>query len=1114
MDLRFCSNPTSRSPWPIVGAFLTTLLAMPAQARTDDFVIPATPLTSGTAVPPNLMLLFDDSGSMLFNFLVAPSLEGRRIQTSDGRIKLLPLDSPTSGGHAALATANANTLAYDPRVTYEPWTLADGTSMPAMTPDSVPSSPAGLTGQISLYQQKATKWRPWFYVMRFNTNDPNLLSDFALYDLYQLTGPSTAVKCAIGKKIPGTDTWMHPGGDGKNWPRGDCVPIHSFVWSSPEHGMIHRTIEEEWRNYANWFAYHRTRMKMAKAAVSRVFSTLGSDVRVGYSNLGKSWEKNSRLDIPVGTNGGLFIGQNRKAWFDRLFQQIMVRDDTPLRSSLSRMGEYFKSRDATGPWGPEAPEQQLACRQNFTILATDGEWRAESFPENPGNSDGTNGQRIFSPDGRSFQYVAGPPYADIYSTTLADVAMKYWKEDLRPDLDNIVPSSSADPAFWQHMVTFTISIGLRGALNPSEDMPALIAGTKQWPNPHTENRHRIDDLFHASVNGRGSYVSASDPMALKQGLEDALMTIGQRTTGSGTNLAFDSNTLEVGGRSFVASYLPGAWSGDLKAYVMTPAGIGHELAWSAAEGIPLPERRLLYTSARPGQLGQRQAESFPTPEQSALLTDEVAAWIRGDRSREGGRLRARESLLGDIVHSSPVHVKTANAEAVFVGANDGMLHAFDATNGKELFAYIPGLLDVGELKALSQDKSFRHRYFVDGPTTVARTNPGDGVVLVGGLGRGGRGVYGLSLDLAVPKLAPSSWEFKDDDMGLVLSRPQLARMRAGSGAPDTVLVANGINSPAGKAALYVLDLATGKLVDKIVVGQETGNGLSTPTLLDVNGDGRIDRAYAGDMRGNVWRFDLSRGPGQWNASKIFTATDVSGRRQPVTGGIGVALHPSTRHPWLFFGTGSYITVADATSVSTQSWYGVEDGGSAVSRGHLLIRRIASTGTVGGRAVRTFEKARPGDMLGKLGWVIDLRTPGTDPDGERMVGESQHIVGGRSLVASSIIPTGGGCGGKGRGYLNVIDPFTGGSISNSFFDVNGDGRFDGKDGVGGTPAGSIDLGLGMISDPGILVGDLVQGSNPSLACAGGASGATGCVPLNLQGMGPHYGRVSWTELIRD
>lgn len=1100
-------KPSSRRALPLpvsrlsagLAGFLITLAVSPVSAGVDDFPIPPEPMSVGAPVPPNVLLLLDDSGSMGWEYMSdAYPQPLRTIPDASGSVVAMSIAN-TSGGFGWTATNALNSLAYDPRVTYRPWQNPDGSDMAEMDPAATASHQALLTQPISLYRQG----RHWFYAP-----NPGITNrrDLGQYTLYKLQGPDGALACTTADKLP-SGRWRNPGS--WVWPEGTCQTVTRFQWTTTDGSVITRSVPDEWRNYANWYGYHRTRMKVAKAAVSRSFSKLDDRVRVGYAVLNNYVARN--FDIPVQTEDGAFKGKNRTTWFERVYSETSP-GGTPLRQALDRAGRYFMRRDERGPWGPEPLDRQIACRQNFVILATDGEWNDPSVAV--GNEDSQDGVVHRSPTGGTYQYKPAPPYRDIHAQTLADVAMKYWKQDLRDDLPNVVPTTTENPAFWQHMVTFTISIGMQGSLDPVADWPALVAGTKAWPNPASSDPYKVDDLFHASVNGHGTYVSAMNPESLNQALEAALGAISERLA-SASSLATDGTTLEAGGRSFMASYLPGPWTGDLKAYPITSTGVSSTLAWSAAEGIPAHDQRRLYTHAAAGQAGRRQTQAFPTGEQATALTSEVAAWIRGDRSLEGTTLRVRKGLLGDIVHSSPVHVKTAGAEAVFIGANDGMLHVFDATNGKELLGYIPGLLDMNPLKELSRRKEFRHRYFVDGPLTVARMDSGDTVLAVGTLGRGGRGVYGLSLDLARPDQAPSSWEFRGDgDMGQALSRPQLVRLQTGTGAPDTVLVANGINSIDGRAALYVLDAATGEVRRKMVVGNEIGNGLSTPTALDIDGDGRADIAYAGDLRDNVWQFGLRNG----SVRRLFTAVDGNGNRQSITGGIGVALHPATHRHWVFFGTGRYLTLADGADASPQSWYGVEvaDGDSAITRSQLLERKITSSATIDGRPARAFEKARPNDMRGKRGWVVDLRTPGATPDGERMIGESQQIIGGRTLLAASMAPTGGGCGGNGRGYLNAIDPFTGGATSMPFFDINGDGKIDGKDNIDGAIAGSIDLDLGMIIDPNILLGKLVGGGGgvDSQACASGASGTTACVAMNALGStAGRYGRVSWTERVQ-
>src|SRR5690606_1900450 len=147
---------------------------------------------------------------------------------------------------------------------------------------------------------------------------------------------------------------------------------------------------------------------------------------------------------------------------------------TPLHDALRRAGEYFETAK---PW-ESGDGAEISCRLSFAILTTDGYWNSRALGTSGygGDVDGTAGSLIERPenvDGSDFQYQPRRPFNDGRSNTLADVAMHYWKRDLRPTLANNVPESDDDPAFWQHMATFGLSIGLAGELNPNFDLPAL-----------------------------------------------------------------------------------------------------------------------------------------------------------------------------------------------------------------------------------------------------------------------------------------------------------------------------------------------------------------------------------------------------------------------------------------------------------------------------------------------------------------------------------------------------------------------------------------------------------------------------------------------------------------
>jgi len=896
-------------------------------------------------------------------------------------------------------------------------------------------------------------------------------------------------------------------------------------------------------NYANWYAYHRTRMKAAKAAASEAFSRLeGTNVRVGFRTINPQLTPNRNYDIPVNSNGGIFVnatgGQNRTNWYNRLHGATAGTGDgqyTPLRTALADAGEYFRTDD---PY-QSSTVTPLSCRQNFTILTTDGYWnRAFSRPTGmAANPDGTSG-----PNG----YVAEAPYSDTYSNTLADVAMHYWKTDLQPGLANNVPTTAANPANWQHMVTFGLSLGARGTVNPLGPYPGQTGGLASWPDPianHSDNTTseipaRIDDLLHAAVNSRGRFIAASNPSEFADGLEAALAAIEERT-GSFSNVAANSTTLDAGARVFQANFVSGVWTGELRSQPVTLAGgvsavdcsgtTQPTVGWCASKGIPTSGRNV-YTSdghfhddgENPASFEQttaaQPARSFPadaTNDQLASLArtglsgEDNAAYIAGDRSRElsrpDGTLRNRNHLLGDIVGSSPAYVPGADGAAgtVYVGANDGMLHAFDVTNGNELFAYIPGIINWHHLSTLSQP-NYGHRFFVDGPVVVTsrQQTPGRNI-LVGALGKGGKGLF--ALDVTNPAAFGTGdnvkWELAEtpeENMGLVQGRPLLAKVHSSGGSTDAVVFGNGLNSISGKAALIVLDLDTGDVIREIAVGPENvSNGLSAPTGVLGEDGVTLSHVYAGDMLGNVWKFDLtSDDPDAWSGTSLFTATNTAGQAQPISGGLTLAIHPRTNERWVFFGTGRYMLQEDIGSVAVQSMYGFVDDGTAIARSgtgaNLTQRTIEVTGqVVNGYPVRGFQQNTPLPD-GSKGWFIDLPAVG-----ERIVQDAQVVS--TFLITASVIPSGDSCESGGSGFINALDAFTGTSAGGSYFNLDGDGNTNEDVGQPPRPVGSVNVGGGMPTLPNLLRGRFVVG------------GSGGSDVRGTQTLAPRWDRASWREI---
>jgi type IV pilus assembly protein PilY1 len=425
-----------------------------------------------------------------------------------------------------------------------------------------------------------------------------------------------------------------------------------------------------------------------------------------------------------------------------------------------------------------------------------------------------------------------------------------------------------------------------------------------------------------------------------------------------------------------------------------------------------------------------------------ITNSQAIAYLRGDQTLEASSttpLRKRSRVLGDIVNSTPVVIspfndygyrslrgtspgstdpynyaayletKKTRPQMVFVGANDGMLHAFRGDSGVEQFAYIPAAA-LGHMGNLlfpyrvedKNDQVFQHRYFVDGPIVVSDAHVGSGwkTTLVGTLGAGGKGVFGL--DVSTPGTFAASnvmFDINDkastaairDNIGHVLSRPVIVPVKVGANVRWKAIFGNGYNSTNNRAVLFIVDLAnpTGAggvvMVEATEASQTEANGLGGIIAVDrfvgstttAGRDGYADTVYGADQNGAIWKFDLRSSTPAALTTPFFTATDASGARQAITGGLEAAAGPRGG-VMLYFGTGSFSFVNDPADRQVQSFYGVLDTGTPVSRAELHEQSI----------ILDEDGNRDTTMLpmpaNKKGWFIDLRV-GATATGERMVG---------------------------------------------------------------------------------------------------------------------------------
>jgi type IV pilus assembly protein PilY1 len=496
-----------------------------------------------------------------------------------------------------------------------------------------------------------------------------------------------------------------------------------------------------------------------------------------------------------------------------------------------------------------------------------------------------------------------------------------------------------------------------------------------------------------------------------------------------------------------------------------------------------------------------------TPASGAPVTEAVAQqrldYLRGSRVDEqtltntSKPFRRRGSRLGDIVNSSPQYVaqknygysrlgspfsaatkaayvtyRSSNTYAnkppiLVVGANDGMLHAFDATlgvdGGKELFAYVPSGVFSNLYELVYPE--YGHRYYVDGVPRVADAwfAPGDvptGVasgwktVVAVTPGAGGAGVS--LLDISDPENMTASkvlWEFKHKDMGVLIQQPTITPLANGKFG---VIVSSGLSHGAAQGHIWVLNVADGSIIKDIVV--PTTGGLGEPAVIDLNLDKVADRIIIGDTLGNVWRFDINSAlPTNWTPPvnllsgttpvPFFVAKDSAGSRQPITGPLNVAYTTKGRL-MVLFGTGSYYLSGDneiGASPQVQSFYGVEDNGVVVSgRAQLLQQEILYEGTIGTNGVRVSSSNRLSSS--DKGWYLDLEWAtargGPGPNGELINTEPVLRIG-QVLVATKI-PSSDPCAAGGSSWIMALDYESGAALDNTTFDYNGDGEFTADD----------------------------------------------------------------------
>jgi type IV pilus assembly protein PilY1 len=1153
---------------------LTAYVALNATAvHAAPGTLASSPLFLSNPVQPNIALMIDDSGSMGWETLLNEGTYNPGGVVFTGALRHPP-GSFTGNGPTGTAPDDLtdrrltcygfNLMAYNPKVRYTPWLGKDDAGNPFgdMTLTTARSNPyaASSTTNISTH-------------VYFTWTDKDGDGAYDGPGSISAGAPANAATDECG------DVSSNSGGTEVN-----TLPP-APVGDNPD----------SQQNYANWWTYYRSREYVTKRALSEIITD--SVVRMGLATINNNAGMTPVRDIDdISLPLDVTAAANKAALLGNLFK-ITSSGSTPLRQGLEAVGEYYEG-NLSGTWGASpilSSAQGGECQQNFTLLMSDGFWNGGDPAAAVGNADTDNNTPF---DGASYADgtanveltladVAMHYYERDLDTGLAD----------KVPVTSTDPKGLPDNKMKQHMKTFTVAFGLEGTLssNPADPTVAFDATNGgPWPVPVANTLTTVDDLRHAAWNGRGRFLRTASPLDLITNLNTSFGSIAGLTS-SGASVALNTSSLSANSRVYLALLDSNRWSGELFSFALdgVTGAIDSTEVWAASSvldsrNLSSQPRTILTHGAADGipfqwaSLTAGQKDDLRVNPSGGVDNDAVALarleYLRGDRTCEQKStgtcshtvgastystkgLRTRDSRLGDIVHSAPVYVgapevnwpdslagttpysnyrlaQQGRAGVIYVGSNDGMLHGFAESDGREVLAYLPSQLYstvVDEGMHYLTDPAYAHRYYVDlrpsvsdayikvttGGTAAWRT------ILIGGLRGGGRALF--ALDVTSPVFSESGtapadtvmWEFDstdDADLGYTFSQPSIVQTNTGKWA---AIFGNGYNDTgSGEAQLFIVDLeggldgtwTLGTDYVKITTGVGTTlarNGLATPAVVDLDGDGTADRVLAGDLEGNMWAFDISStNAGLWNVAYKSGATPVplftAEANQPITVAPVVVRNPAIAtsggnqpNLLLMFGTGQYLTSSDVTSTSAQSFYGVWDAGdSELDKSDLQEQKI-STGTNNGITGRKLEDKLVDYANNDYGWYIKL-----PESGERQVTDA--VIRGDLVFFNTTIPDNAPCNSGGSGWLMVAKIINGGRPDLVSFDLNDNGVLDLYDVIDGENAVGVKVS-GLPSSPVNL------GNKRYTSTTDSVDGGSIVVDEIIDISGANTGRLSWEEL---
>ncbi|MFT5783756.1 MAG: type IV pilus assembly protein PilY1 [Candidatus Krumholzibacteriia bacterium] len=671
---------------------------------------------------------------------------------------------------------------------------------------------------------------------------------------------------------------------------------------------------------------------------------------------------------------------------------------TPLGEAMETVLDYFSSDK------PDAPIQE-SCQYNFVLVVTDGL---------PTKDLGVSGY-LHDADGDGKEpgncTSIGAPYNNSYdcSDYFDDVAYYMAHEDLRPDLEGD-----------QNVITYVVGFNQEAPL-----------------------------LQEAADNGDGLFFHAQNAGELTQSIEWAIQDVLRRIS-AGSAVAVVSTERGDGDHLYRGKFMPLDWDGFLESYEL-PYQDGDTPVWEAGE---LLSNRAMSSREIFTGLGSNR-HSF-TENNASTLRDalgaaddmeaaELIAWGRGDDVP--GYRRHANWPLGDIVHSTPVVVgppagfipteqfqnfRTANEnrrKLVYVGANDGMVHAFDADSGQEHWAFVPEFA-LPSIAAMA-DSGYCHEYSCDQTVSVKDVRVGGAwkTVLVSGGGAGSSAIF--ALDITDPEDPELMWQA--DLPNGKSSHSEVEMFSVGGTA--MALVGGGLDEDTGEAWVYAYQLDDGSALGWVrLSADDSARNMSTkPAIVDLDLDGEVDLIYIGDMLGSVYRIDVNGSPypGNWSSSKLYSGS------QEITADPVAAFGPNGS-VYVYFGTGVYLTDDDVLATNQESFVCVFDAHSGLTHSKSDLANQSSTIQ---------------DVTNEDGWYVDL----WNNDGERVT-EIATVVA-ETVIFTSYSPTGEACTAGGTSWLYQLRYDTGGLSDNNESGNNDDRSVLIGEGVASYPV--VDLAAGEV-----------------------------------------------------